>query len=40
MKKKMICLAGLLIAASTYAQTDVTTGIMRGSLTLCNHNNE
>ena len=30
MKKKMICLAGLLIAASTYAQTDVTTGIMRG----------
>ena len=29
-EKKMICLAGLLIAASTYAQTDVTTGIMRG----------
>lgn len=30
MKKKMIWLAGLLIATSTYAQTDVTTGIMRG----------
>ncbi|WP_308756278.1 DUF4831 family protein [uncultured Bacteroides sp.] len=30
MKRKMIWLAGLLITASTYAQTDVTTGIMRG----------
>ena len=30
MKKKMIWLAGLFIATSTYAQTDVTTGIMRG----------
>lgn len=30
MKKKMIWLAGLLIATSTYAQTDVSTGIMRG----------
>lgn len=30
MKKKMIWLAGLLIATSTHAQTDVTTGIMRG----------
>lgn len=30
MKRKMIWLAGLLITASTYAQTDVTTGVMRG----------
>ena len=30
MKKKMIWLAGLLIATSTYAQTDVSAGIMRG----------
>ncbi|MCD8184318.1 MAG: DUF4831 family protein [Bacteroides sp.] len=30
MKKKMIWLAALLMATSTYAQTDVTTGIMRG----------
>lgn len=30
MKKKMIWLAGLLIATSSYAQTDVTAGVMRG----------
>ena len=30
MKKKMIWVAGILIATSAYAQTDVSTGIMRG----------
>lgn len=30
MKKNLLWLAGLLIAAGSYAQTDVTTGIMRG----------
>nr|WP_302831954.1 DUF4831 family protein [uncultured Bacteroides sp.] len=30
MKKEMIWLAGLLIATSSYAQTDVTAGVMRG----------
>lgn len=30
MKKKMIWAAGILIATSAYAQTDVSTGIMRG----------
>lgn len=30
MKKKLLWLAGLLIATGAYAQTEVTTGIMRG----------
>ena len=30
MKKKIIWLAGLLIATNSYAQTDVTVGVMRG----------
>ena len=30
MKKKLIGLSALLIACSTYAQTEVTAGVMRG----------